>query len=104
MSCAPDSFVALGLDDDADTFFVIAFPDGIRKFLAHFRAEAVEVRWILHFYEADAIFDAGIYDHIGFVIRIPVSKRINVKRNCGVSLEISFDLLDALVKRAFEAG
>ena len=57
---APDAFTALGLDDDADAFLVVAVVDGVLKFLTHGLAEAVEVVGVLHLYITDAIVDNSI--------------------------------------------
>ena len=57
---APDAFTALGLDDDADAFLVVAVVDGGLKFLTHGLAEAVEVVGVLHLDVANPIVDYSI--------------------------------------------
>ena len=57
---APDAFTALGLDDDADAFLVVAVVDGVLKFLTHGLAEAVEVVGVLHLDVANPIVDNSI--------------------------------------------
>lgn len=61
VSSTPHAFVALCLDDNADTFLVIAFTNGIDQFVAHLLAQAIEVLRILHFDVADAVVDNGVY-------------------------------------------
>ena len=55
VTCAPDAFTALGLNDDADALLVVAVADGFLQFFAHGLAEAVEVVGVLHLDVADAI-------------------------------------------------
>ena len=64
VSGAPHTFAALGFDNDADAFLVIAVLDSGNQFVAHLFAQAVEVLRVLHLDIADAVVDNGIGQHV----------------------------------------